>query len=95
MQMRPAEIARAAEDPEKYNLIMNVISERLQMRDENWRLCYKALLLLEFLVKHGPLVGSQQCMRQGPGQRVDCSTRHPNCMHMAACMHRVLAPALP
>lgn len=49
------EIARAAEDPEKYNLIMNVISERLQMRDENWRLCYKALLLLEFLVKHGPL----------------------------------------
>ncbi|KXZ52415.1 hypothetical protein GPECTOR_9g459 [Gonium pectorale] len=48
------EIARAAEEPEKYNLIMNVISERLQMRDENWRLCYKALLLLEYLVKHGP-----------------------------------------
>ncbi|EFJ39891.1 hypothetical protein VOLCADRAFT_100407 [Volvox carteri f. nagariensis] len=48
------EIARAAEDPEKYNLIMNVISERLQMRDENWRLCYKALLLLEYMVKHGP-----------------------------------------
>lgn len=52
-----AEIARAAEDPDKYNLIMNVVSERLQMRDENWRLCYKALLLLEFLVKHGPWVG--------------------------------------
>lgn len=51
------EIARAAEDPDKYNLIMNVVSERLQMRDENWRLCYKALLLLEFLVKHGPWVG--------------------------------------
>ncbi|GIL88365.1 hypothetical protein Vretimale_15048 [Volvox reticuliferus] len=48
------EIARAAEDPEKYNLIMNVISERLQMRDENWRLCYKGLLLLEYMVKHGP-----------------------------------------
>ncbi|GLI71657.1 hypothetical protein VaNZ11_016938 [Volvox africanus] len=48
------EIARAAEDPEKYNLIMNVISERLQMRDENWRLCYKGLLLMEYMVKHGP-----------------------------------------
>ncbi|GIL55347.1 hypothetical protein Vafri_10899 [Volvox africanus] len=48
------EIARAAEEPDKYNLIMNVISERLQMRDENWRLCYKALLLMEYLVKHGP-----------------------------------------
>lgn len=52
----PSEIARAAEDPEKYNLIMNAISERLQMRDENWRLCYKALLLVEYMVKHGPWV---------------------------------------
>ena len=36
---------------------MSVISQRLQERDENWRLCYKALLLLEFLCKQGPLVG--------------------------------------
>jgi hypothetical protein len=34
----------------------NVLSERLSMAGENWRLCYKALLLLEFLVKQGPLV---------------------------------------
>lgn len=31
-------------------------------QDENWRMCYKALLLLEHLLKHGPgkIVGDVQ-----------------------------------
>lgn len=32
------------------------IWNRLSERDENWRLCYKALLLCEFLIKQGPMV---------------------------------------
>lgn len=33
-----------------------IIHQRLQERGENWRLCYKALLLLDFLCKQGPRV---------------------------------------
>ncbi len=34
----------------------------LGAQDENWRMCYKALLLLEHLLKHGPgkIVGDVQ-----------------------------------
>lgn len=41
---------------------MGVLARRLQERDENWRMCYKALLLLEHLLKHGPgkVVGDVQ-----------------------------------
>lgn len=49
------EIAQAAFDPEKYELIMGVIFQRLQESQENWRMCYKALLLIEFLLKRGPV----------------------------------------
>lgn len=28
--------------------------KKLNEKDENWRMCYKALLLLEYLVKSGP-----------------------------------------
>mmetsp|Transcript_31014 Transcript_31014/g.68811 ORF Transcript_31014/g.68811 Transcript_31014/m.68811 type:complete len:633 (+) Transcript_31014:139-2037(+) len=50
-----SEIARLAEDPEKYSEILGILHQRLQERDENWRLCYKALLVLEFLCKQGPM----------------------------------------
>jgi epsin len=49
-----AEIARAAEQPDQYEEVMGIIHQRLQERGENWRLCYKALLLLDFLLKRGP-----------------------------------------
>jgi epsin len=41
---------------------MGVLARRLQERDDNWRMCYKALLLLEHLLKHGPgkIVGDVQ-----------------------------------
>ncbi|PSC70401.1 Clathrin interactor EPSIN 3 isoform A [Micractinium conductrix] len=56
------QIADAAFDPENYRQIMGVLARRLQERDENWRMCYKALLLLEHLLKHGPgkIVGDVQ-----------------------------------
>ncbi|KAL4448258.1 hypothetical protein ABPG75_005477 [Micractinium tetrahymenae] len=56
------EIADAAFDPENYRQIMGVLARRLQEKDENWRMCYKALLLLEHLIKHGPgkIVGDVQ-----------------------------------
>ena len=50
------ELAKAAENPEQYQLIMGVLHGRLQERGENWRMCYKALLVLEYLCKQGPLV---------------------------------------
>lgn len=37
-------------------LPQGIIDQRLMERNENWRLCYKALLLLEFMIKHGPMV---------------------------------------
>ncbi|GAB4817376.1 hypothetical protein N2152v2_004422 [Parachlorella kessleri] len=49
------EIAEASFDFESYKQIMGVIARRLQEKEENWRMCYKALLLLEYLVKHGPM----------------------------------------
>ncbi|MEW5300146.1 MAG: hypothetical protein WDW36_003098 [Sanguina aurantia] len=49
-----ADIARMASNPDKYDLIMGILDQRLSEREENWRLCYKALLLLEFLCKQGP-----------------------------------------
>ncbi|KFM25292.1 Clathrin interactor EPSIN 3 [Auxenochlorella protothecoides] len=48
------EIAESSFDPESYRQIMGVIARRLKEEGENWRMCYKALLLLEFLIKHGP-----------------------------------------
>ncbi|KAL4518154.1 hypothetical protein Ndes2526A_g01396 [Nannochloris sp. 'desiccata'] len=48
------EIAEACFDPEGYKQVFGVLARRLQENGENWRMCYKALLLLEFLVKNGP-----------------------------------------
>ena len=53
-----AEIAEACYDPEGYRQVLGILAKRFQEKDERWRMCYKALLLLEYLVKHGPLVGS-------------------------------------
>lgn len=50
-----AKIAEEAADPDKYREIMAVIARRLTDTEENWRQVYKALLLLEHLVKHGPI----------------------------------------
>jgi hypothetical protein len=33
-----------------------IVDQRMQETPENWRLVYKALLLLEYMVKHGPMV---------------------------------------
>lgn len=41
-----------------------MIWQRLQETDANWRLCYKALLLCEHLIKQGPLVCLAECMAQ-------------------------------
>lgn len=49
-----SKIAEEALDSEKYREIMTVIARRLTDTGENWRHVYKALLLLEHLVKHGP-----------------------------------------
>ncbi|KAF5834649.1 hypothetical protein DUNSADRAFT_8573 [Dunaliella salina] len=49
------EIAREAEDPNNAQLIMGVIYNRFKDRNSDWRLCYKALLLSEFLIKKGPM----------------------------------------
>lgn len=38
------EIAQAAQDPENYSQIMGILHQRLQEKDENWRLCYKVRL---------------------------------------------------
>lgn len=35
-----------------------VLDERMKETGENWRLVYKSLLLLEYMVKHGPLVSA-------------------------------------
>jgi hypothetical protein len=40
--------------------LQGIVDQRLQESPENWRLVYKALLLLEFMVKHGPMV-SDSC----------------------------------
>ena len=49
-----AEICEACFDPEGYRQVLGVIARRLQEKDERWRMVYKALLLLEYLIKHGP-----------------------------------------
>ncbi|KAL6756443.1 hypothetical protein V8C86DRAFT_73000 [Haematococcus lacustris] len=49
------EIARLADDYERGQLVMNAIWQRLQEQDENWRLCYKALLLCDYLIRQGPM----------------------------------------
>jgi hypothetical protein len=36
--------------------LQGIVDQRLQETPENWRLVYKALLLLEYMVKHGPMV---------------------------------------
>jgi len=43
------EIVVAANDPEEFNLIMETLWQRLDEVGENWRKCYKALTLLEFM----------------------------------------------
>jgi len=49
-----AEISEAAFDSEGYRQIMGVIARRLQDTGDLWRHVYKSLLLLEYMLKHGP-----------------------------------------
>lgn len=49
-----ADITEAAFDPEGYRQIMGVIARRLQDTGELWRHVYKSMLLLEYMLKHGP-----------------------------------------
>jgi hypothetical protein len=46
-----------------------VIDERMKETGENWRLVYKSLLLLEYMVKHGPLVRGGLAGGQGGAMR--------------------------
>ena len=48
------EITEASYDSEGYRQIMGVIARRLQDIGEAWRHVYKSLLLLEYMLKHGP-----------------------------------------
>lgn len=50
-----SKLAEEALDHEKYREIMGIIARRLNDTGENWRHVYKALLLLEHLIKHGPI----------------------------------------
>lgn len=49
-----SEIAEAAYDSDKYKEIMGVLARRLQDKEDKWRHVYKSLLLLDFMLKHGP-----------------------------------------
>jgi hypothetical protein len=45
------------------NALQGIVDQRLQESPENWRLVYKALLLLEFMVKHGPMVSHRWTLK--------------------------------
>jgi ENTH domain len=53
---RCAELTQDAFNVEAFYQIMGVVDQRLSEGPENWRLVYKALLLLEYMCKHGPMV---------------------------------------
>ena len=64
LSLLAADITEASYDSEGYRQIMGVIARRLQDTGEAWRHVYKSLLLLEYMLKHGP-----QKVRPGvPGQ---------------------------
>ncbi|KAJ4827086.1 hypothetical protein Tsubulata_013900 [Turnera subulata] len=49
-------ISRAAFEVDEYYRIVDILHKRLMKFDRKaWRVCYKALLLLEHLLTHGPL----------------------------------------
>ena len=48
-----AEIARATRNREDFHLIMKILWQRLEHREEEWRHVYKALTVMEFLIAHG------------------------------------------
>lgn len=50
-----SEITRLCFDPAKHKEVMQVLARRLTDTGEEWRHVYKSLLLLEFLVKQGPM----------------------------------------
>lgn len=47
------EIANATQSPIHFNDIMDTIYKKFQEKGANWRQCYKALQLLEYLIKNG------------------------------------------
>ena len=87
-----AEISEAAFDPENYQQIMGVLARRLQERDERWRMCYKSLLLLEHLVKHGPtkIVGDVQASISGASLPRGAVTRGASRASCSVCAPGVL-----
>eukprot|EP00877_Chromochloris_zofingiensis_P013831 jgi/Chrzof1/8701/Cz03g21060.t1 len=50
-----SEIAQGAYKPDGFRQIMAIVDQRLMETEDNWRLVYKALLLLEYLCKQGPM----------------------------------------
>lgn len=61
-----------------------VLDERMAETGDNWRLVYKSLLLLEYMVKHGPVVG--------PRRHVMSLVRHGAARHGAAGVHGKTRP---
>ena len=60
------DITRAAYDRESYKQIMGVLARRLHATGPDWRLAYKALLLLEYMAKHGPPAVGRELAANGP-----------------------------
>ncbi|WIA20021.1 hypothetical protein OEZ85_005890 [Tetradesmus obliquus] len=50
-----AEITNSSFNSEGFYQIMGVVDQRLAEGPDNWRLVYKTLLLMEYMLKHGPL----------------------------------------
>eukprot|EP00882_Tetradesmus_deserticola_P033875 GHRQ01038729.1.p1 GENE.GHRQ01038729.1~~GHRQ01038729.1.p1 ORF type:complete len:139 (+),score=47.02 GHRQ01038729.1:212-628(+) len=59
-----AEITNSSFSSEGFYQIMGVADQRLSEGPDNWRLVYKTLLLLEYMLKHGPLVSAACTARE-------------------------------
>jgi hypothetical protein len=55
-----ADIAQATNDTQEYTVVMREVWAAIGEKPRNWRVVYKGLALLEFLLKHG----SERCVRE-------------------------------
>lgn len=61
--------------------VMGVLRRRLTgAKGDRWRQCYKALLVLEHLLRNGPDVRTCSCVSQAPCILTDC--RLGDCQHV-------------
>lgn len=59
-------------------LAQGVVDQRLSEGPDNWRLVYKTLLLLEYMLKHGPMVGALEAA--AAAERAWLLANHPQCI---------------